>query len=80
MQRTEVVPTASTVTRALDLASTIAAKSSVAARLAKDAIRRGVDLPLAAGLLIERENLAQAFGSIGQREAMAAFVARRTAG
>jgi enoyl-CoA hydratase len=77
---TEVVPTASTVTRALDLASTIAAKSSVAARLAKDAIRRGVDLPLAAGLLIERENLAQAFGSIGQREAMAAFVARRTAG
>jgi enoyl-CoA hydratase len=77
---TEVVPTASTVTRALELASTIAAKSPLAARLCKDAIRRGADLPLAAGLLVERDNLMQAFGSTGQREAMSAFVARQTGG
>lgn len=76
---TEVVPRDQTVSRALDLAETIASRSAIAVRYAKDAIARGLEMPLAEGLLLERGNLELVFGSADQREGMAAFVEKRTA-
>lgn len=76
---TEIVPRDQTVSRALDVAETIASKSALAVRYAKDAIVRGFEMPLADGLLLERENLDLVFGSADQLEGMAAFVEKRTA-
>jgi enoyl-CoA hydratase len=50
----ELVPTAETIARALELATHIAEKSSLALRLAKAAVRVAYELPLAEGLALER--------------------------
>jgi enoyl-CoA hydratase len=75
----EVVEVGKTVGKALDLAELIASKSTVAVRLAKEAVAVGEDLPHEQGLLLEQKNLRLAFGSQGQREGMAAFVGKRSA-
>jgi enoyl-CoA hydratase len=73
----EVVPSELTVTRALEIAETIASKSPLAARYAKDAIVRGLEMSLTGGLAYERSNLRKVFGSADQKEGMAAFVEKR---
>ncbi|MEC5293291.1 MULTISPECIES: enoyl-CoA hydratase-related protein [unclassified Aurantimonas] len=74
---TQVVPSAQTVERALDLAELIASKSPTAVCLAKEAIVKGGEMALEAGLLLERKNLALAFGSPDQKEGMSAFMEKR---
>ncbi len=61
------------------VAAVIASKGPLAISAAKHAINRGVDLPLASGLEIEKGMFAGLFGSRDQNEGMAAFVEKRKA-
>jgi enoyl-CoA hydratase/carnithine racemase len=62
---------------ALQLAVDIAANSPVSLRAAKLALRRGFDVDLPSGLLIENEGWEHAAYSEDRREGIAAFVGRR---
>jgi enoyl-CoA hydratase/carnithine racemase len=62
---------------AFKTARLIAANSSVAVRAAKQAMRAGADLPLAAALEVEDAAWRTAAGSADRREGIAAFVAKR---
>jgi enoyl-CoA hydratase len=73
----EVVASAKTVGRALEIAASIATKSPVALRLAKEAVLKAFEMSLSAGLAFERKNLALAFGSGDRKEGMAAFLEKR---
>lgn len=59
------------------LAAEIAARSPVAVRLAREALRGSMETPLTAGLLLERELFLTAFGSDDRREGVAAFLEKR---
>jgi enoyl-CoA hydratase len=59
------------------LAADIAARSPVAVRLAREAIRASMETPLSAGLLLERELFLTAFGSDDRTEGVAAFLEKR---
>jgi enoyl-CoA hydratase len=73
-----VVPAAETVPAALDVASVIASMPPVAAMAAKRAVLRAQELPLEAGLELERRDFYLLFASDDQREGMAAFSEKRT--
>lgn len=73
----EVVPDDVLRERTLELARSIAEQSPVAARLAKEAVRAALELPLAAGLAHERELFITAFGSEDKAEGVAAFLEKR---
>jgi enoyl-CoA hydratase len=73
----EVAPTAGTLARALEIAAVVATKSPVALRLAKEAVLKAFEMPLSAGLVFERDNLAIAFASEDRKEGMAAFLEKR---
>ncbi|MFW6079496.1 MAG: enoyl-CoA hydratase/isomerase family protein [Gemmatimonadota bacterium] len=60
-----------------DLATTLAAQSPVAMRLAKQAVRYAMETPLSAGLRHERELFVTAFSSEDRAEGVAAFLERR---
>jgi enoyl-CoA hydratase len=60
-----------------ELAGEIAARSPVAVRLAREAIRASAEAPLGAGLRAERELFLTAFGSDDRREGVAAFLEKR---
>jgi enoyl-CoA hydratase/carnithine racemase len=62
---------------AMELASEIAANSPVSLRAAKLALRRGFDVDLASGLMIENEGWEHVAYSADRHEGIAAFVARR---
>jgi enoyl-CoA hydratase/carnithine racemase len=62
---------------ALQLAGEITANSPVSLRAAKLALRRGFDVDLPSGLLIENEGWEHAAYSADRREGIAAFVDRR---
>ena len=62
---------------ALALAGTIATKSPVALRLAKSALRRGFDVDLPSGLVIEDQAWQRAAFSADRREGIEAFNAGR---
>jgi enoyl-CoA hydratase/carnithine racemase len=62
---------------ALELASEIVANSPVSLRAAKLALRRGFDVDLASGLMIENESWEHVAYSADRHEGIAAFVARR---
>lgn len=62
---------------AMKLASEIAANSPVSLRAAKLALRRGFDVDLASGLMIENEAWEHVAYSADRHEGIAAFVARR---
>jgi len=64
--------------RTLALARTMAAKSPVALRLAKAAVRAAAEVPLAAGLAYETELFVTCFASDDKREGVAAFLEKRT--
>ena len=74
-----VVPTAETVTVALEIADAIAAMPPLAVRAAKRAVRAASELPLAAGLRAERESFFDLFATEDQREGMRAFMEKRPA-
>lgn len=71
----EVAPDAEA--RALEVAAQIARHSARALALAKDAVRASEELPLSAGLLRERQNIALAFTTRDQKEGLAAFFEKR---
>ena len=73
----EVVPDDETLDRALDLAASIAEKSPIALRLAKQAVLAAYETNLAAGLEEERRILARAFASEDREEGMRAFLEKR---
>ncbi len=74
----EVVPPDELDTRAKELASTIAAKSPVALRLIKEAVRASVRSPLDEGLRHEIALFGLAFASEDKEEGVKAFLEKRT--
>jgi enoyl-CoA hydratase len=73
----EVVPHEETLARALELAASIAEKSPIALRLAKEAVLAAYETSLAAGLKEERRILARAFATQDRAEGMRAFLEKR---
>lgn len=63
--------------RALLLAAEVADRAPIAARLAKRAVRAGNELPLAAGLAVERELFREAMATEDRVEGMRAFLEKR---
>jgi enoyl-CoA hydratase len=74
-----VVPAEAVLGEALALAATIAAMPPLAVRAAKEAVERAFELPLGAGLELERRNFFLLFATEDQKEGMTAFVAKRPA-
>ena len=72
-----VVPRAELMPTALELAATLAAKSPIAMRLAKEAMNRVEDLPLADGYRTEQDYTARLQRFEDAREARHAFLERR---
>ena len=73
----EVCPRETTLARALELAGKIAAKSPLAVSLAKEAILASFEVPLEAGLELERRAFAVLAGSKDREEGIAAFMQKR---
>ena len=63
--------------RTLELALAMAAQSPVAMKLAKDAVRATLEMPLGAGLQYERELFVTAFASEDRTEGVRAFLEKR---
>lgn len=72
-----VVPAAQLQAQALALAERIAAQAPVAVRLAKAAIHRGADMPLADGLQLERDLATFAYTTEDAKEGPQAFLDKR---
>lgn len=72
-----VCPAPELAARGIESARMIAAKGPAAVRLAKEAVRRGADLELAAGCAVETELFARAFDHSEQKEGMDAFLEKR---
>jgi enoyl-CoA hydratase/carnithine racemase len=73
----EVVPDSEVFSRALALAQAIAALPPIAARKIKEVVLQGADLPLEAGLALERQAFQLMFDTADQKEGMAAFIQKR---
>ena len=73
----EVVPSQQLMTRARALAAAIAAKSPVALRLIKEAVRASARAPLDEGIRLERALFGLAFASADKREGIQAFLDKR---
>ena len=63
----------------MELARAMAAQSPLTVRIAKTAVRAAEEMPLSAGLALERELFISAFGSDDKREGVAAFLEKRPA-
>ena len=74
-----VHPAAELRARTMELAQGMAAKSPVALRMAKAAVRAAAEMPLSAGLAYETELFVTAFASDDRREGVAAFLEKRPA-
>jgi enoyl-CoA hydratase len=72
-----VVPADDLLTEATSVATTISQMSRSAARMAKEAVNRAFESPLAEGLLYERRLFHSAFATDDQSEGMAAFSEKR---
>lgn len=73
----EVVPNGQLGTRAANLAGRLARYAPQAVAYAKEAVRRGSEVPLAEGLRLERDLAAVLMGTSDRIEAAAAFRERR---
>lgn len=73
----EAVPDDQVLSRALELASAIAALPPLAVMQTKEVLLAGADAPLYTGLLLERKSFELLFGSRDQKEGMAAFFEKR---
>lgn len=74
-----VVPADTLIDTAMEAARTIAGKSMIAARAAKEAVNRSYETPLREGLLFERRLFNALFATDDQTEGMAAFLDKRPA-
>ena len=74
-----VYPASELRTKGLEMARLIAAKSPVAVRLVKQAVRRGGNLDLFTACALETDLFAQAFGFRDRAEGMTAFLEKRPA-
>jgi enoyl-CoA hydratase len=74
-----VVPVELYLDEAKSLAKEIAAKAPVAVRLAKEAVNKVYEMPLAVGLDYERRLFYFLFSTDDQHEGMDAFLAKRKA-
>lgn len=72
-----VYPVETYLDEALRLANEIAARAPVAVRLAKEAVNKAFELPLAEGLAFERRNFYFLFATSDQKEGMDAFIGKR---
>lgn len=72
-----VVPHEELMDRVKELASSISEKAAPAVAMAKDAIRRGLDVDLNTGCSYEAEVFALCFATPFQREGMSAFLQKR---
>ncbi len=73
-----VVPAADLRRRGMEAARLVASKGPIAVRASKEAILRGADLELTAGLALETELFGRCCGSRDQKEGMAAFLQKRS--
>ena len=73
----QVFPADELTDRALGVARSMAAKSPVALRAAKAAIRAASEMPLPAGIAHETELFLSCFGSADGREGVSAFLEKR---
>ena len=73
----QVVPLAELMDYTKKIAMKLAGKSSLALKMAKDAINTGLDLSLAEGIRYEQKNFAILCGSEDKREGVAAFLEKR---
>lgn len=74
-----ILPMADLVPEVLKIAATIAGKSLLALRAAKEAVNRALETPLSEGLLFERRAFHAAFATQDQKEGMQAFLEKRPA-
>jgi enoyl-CoA hydratase len=74
-----IVPAQDLLAEAEALAQKIASKPPLAVQLAKESIQQSFELPLDAGLALERKNFYILFASDDQKEGMAAFIEKRKA-
>lgn len=72
-----VVPDERVLKEALALAATIAERPGVAVRLARQALRYGVERTVQEGMEIERRNYRLTYDTQDQKEGMAAFLEKR---
>ena len=73
----EVVDDNALVERTRELAGSIARHSPVALKLIKEAVRASAEMPLQAGLALEREFFITAFSSDDRTEGVSAFLEKR---
>jgi enoyl-CoA hydratase/carnithine racemase len=73
----EVVPTAHTIVRAVEIASVIASRAPLSVQLAKRAALAAWQLPLKEGLDFERSMVVEAFKTEDRAEGMNAFLQKR---
>lgn len=69
-----LVPAAELMDEAWKMAESIAAKAHMGVRMAKEAMRLGLDLDLESGLQVEAELFARCFASPDQKDAMRSFL------
>ncbi len=74
----EVDKPESALARAVEIASIVAAKSPLAARLAKEAVLRAFEAPLSAALAADRQAFALLAATEDRNEGIAAFLEKRT--
>lgn len=72
-----VVPAEELMARAQALSREILVNAPVAVQLAREAVRRGIEMPLADGLRLEEDLLAVAMGTQDSREGPEAFAQKR---
>jgi len=73
-----VVPDARVLEAAMELAKRIAERPQVAVRLARQALRYGMERTLLEGMDLERRNYRMLYGTEDQKEGMAAFLEKRS--
>lgn len=74
----EVVPAEQLQTRGLELAQLLASRSSTAQADIKRLVSQGLEVPLAAGLQMERAAVVGVFNSVDYAEGLAAFAEKRS--
>jgi len=72
-----VVPVERYLDEAKELARTIAARPPIAIRLAREALKYGVETTLRDGMMVERRNFVLLFDTEDQKEGMQAFLEKR---
>lgn len=75
----KIVPVEVLLKETVKLATSIASKSPIATRLAKESVNKAFETTLDEGLQFERKNFYLTFASEDQKEGMAAFIEKRKA-